>query len=46
MKKDKKAKLSNIKQLITSFNYEKAQEYINQIGEKYVIIQFLDLEKV
>ena len=33
---DKKAKLNNIKQLITSFDYEKAQEYINQIGEKYV----------
>jgi len=33
---DTKAKLNIIKQLITSFDYEKAQEYINQIGEKYV----------
>jgi len=33
---DTKAKLSNLKKFITSFDYEKALEYINQIGENYV----------
>jgi len=33
---DAKAKLSGLKKYITAFDYEKALEYINQIGENYV----------